>query len=151
MIGVAGYGMVRRMNTNTSLENKRMRRFRMVLLAVAVILTFWWPLSHWLYSNWYHQLLGFAAGSYPDAMVKIIGACGITPVLLLLVAWKNPTRNIWSIRVMAITSAVLGFTFLYLSTTGAVPKRELINSATALVLSVYLFANWRLDRSAASP
>jgi hypothetical protein len=42
------------------------------------LVLFWWPLSHWVYPDWYYHLLGFE--NYPHsldpALVKIIGTLG---------------------------------------------------------------------------
>lgn len=67
----------------------RVRVLKGFLGIIGVLLLFWWPLSHWFFSDWYHGLLGFAAGSYPEGMVKMIGTCGVFPVLLALIyPWR---------------------------------------------------------------
>jgi hypothetical protein len=53
----------------------RIKTMRVFLSFNGIFLLFWWPLSHWFYPDFYHNLLGFTIGSYPDDLVKIIGTC----------------------------------------------------------------------------
>lgn len=65
-------------------ETTRLKLTSIYLCVLGMMLAWWWPLSHWFFSDWYHQMLGFETGTYPDNMVKIIGTNGLVLVLLLL-------------------------------------------------------------------
>lgn len=99
---------------------------------------FWWPLSHWIYPDFYHQLLGFSAGSYQDSMVKVIGTCGIFPVVLCFLTAKNPIRNKDAVIVLILSGFFIAFTFLYLIISGYFPNKELINVGLSLFSAVFL-------------
>ncbi|HEY1406436.1 MAG TPA: hypothetical protein VF857_07505 [Spirochaetota bacterium] len=119
-------------------SEKKMRILRIFLIVNGVFLFFWWPLSHWFYSDFYHHLLGFAPGSYPQSMVKIIGTCGIIPVLLLFFAAINPAKNREMIISLIIFALLIAFTYIHLIVTGAFPVYESINAAFSLFSAVFL-------------
>lgn len=121
-----------------SADEVRLQRFRFTLLLLGIGLAFWWPISHWFYSDWYHRLLGFEPGSYPDGMVKVIGTCGIYPVLLLFVAAKDPARNRWALRLGGMGFLAMSATFLLLVVQGTFPTAEVANVAASLVMGAYL-------------
>jgi hypothetical protein len=110
-----------------------------------IFLFFWWPLSHWLYPDLYHHLLGFRDGSYPDAMVKIIGTCGCIPVMLLLLSAVNPLRNRDSVIAIIIFAVLIGSTYVFLITRGDFPIREYINVALSFFSAIFLilFYPWK--------
>lgn len=123
-------------------------RLRIVIIYLwlnAGFVLLWWPLSHWLYSDYYHRLLGFAAGSYQPSMVKVIGTCGMFPVLLLVAVAKNPVKNRDMIKVLIVLSILIAATFLYLIKSGYFPSKEYFNvilsSLNALLL--FLFYPWK--------
>lgn len=117
---------------------RRLKIIQVFLLLNGLFVLFWWPLSHWFYSDFYHQLLGFKLGSYQDSMVKVIGTCGIIPVLLCLFSSKNPKRNRDLIIVIIIFSVLIAATFLYLITSGSFPVKELANVIFSLVSAIFL-------------
>jgi len=113
----------------------RLRFFSFICLVFGIVLFFWWPLSHWLYPDFYHQLLGFLPGSYQDSMVKVIGTCGLLPVFCLIVL-SISNKNNWPLVVAtSVFSFFLGLTFLYLIVTGKFPKGEYFN----VILSFFMF------------
>ncbi len=63
---------------------------RVFAAAQAAIVLFWWLLSHWIYSEWYHGVMGFAPGSYNEDFVKIIGTMAIFPLAGLVHTALNP-------------------------------------------------------------
>jgi hypothetical protein len=103
---------------------------------MGIFLLFWWPLSHWFYPDWYHQLLGFE--SYDEAMVKIIGTAGIVPVLSLFFAARNPTKNRDMITVLIVFSFLMAGTYVFLIQTQSFPVREYLNVALSIVSGIIL-------------
>lgn len=120
---------------------------RIFLLMCGIALFFWWPLSHWFYPDVYHRFLGFVPGSYPGSMVKIIGTCGIVPVLLMFFAAVNPVRNKDSVVVIILFAALISMTYLYLIQTGAFPVYEYINVVFSVftIAFLILFYPWKSD------
>jgi hypothetical protein len=122
----------------------RIKIFSTVSLIIGIVLFFWWPLSHWFYSDFYHQMLGFLPGTYQESMVKMIGTCGLLPVLCFFVLAVSPKNNWGTVTAISIFSFFLGLTFLYLITTKAFPFKEIINVITTLFISIFLplFYKW---------
>jgi hypothetical protein len=123
----------------------KLRIIKIFLWVVGIFLLFWWPLSHWFYSNFYHQLLGFKIGSYQDNMVKIIGTTGIIPVLLMIFSALDPLRNRHMIITLIVFSFSIALTYVFLITTDQFPKREYINVALSVFLGTFLlvFFPWK--------
>jgi hypothetical protein len=117
---------------------KRIQILRTFLLLSGLFTLFWWPLSHWFYSNWYHHLLGFQ--NYDPAFAKIIGTLGIFPVLGTLFAARDPVRNRDLIRILIVFCLLMAATYVFLITTMSFPVLEYINvgilifSATILII-----------------
>jgi hypothetical protein len=105
---------------------------------LAIALLFWWPLSHWLYPESYHRLLGFAPGSYPTAMVRVIGTCGFLPVFVLAYLALRPFEKWLLVVFLGIFSAMLGGMYLYLILRGDFPRGEYLNVGLCIVLAVAL-------------
>lgn len=108
------------------------------LLINGVVLFFWWPLSHWLYPDLYHQLLGFKLGSYQDSLVKVIGTCGVFIILLSFFAAKNPIKNRDMIKTLIISAFLIALTFIYLIARGDFPTSEFINVGLSLFSALIL-------------
>lgn len=114
------------------------RVFRIYSAFTALVLLFWWPLSHWLCSDLYHSIMGFAPGTYQESMVKMIGTCGFLPVMLLgylTFAKKRPPELVYILSVFAL---LVGATFFYLITIGQFPAKEYINAGLCLLTSIIL-------------
>lgn len=116
----------------------RLRIISILLLAGGILLLFWWPLSHWFYSDFYHNLLGFKPGSYPDPMVKIIGSCGVLPVMMMLLAGLNPQKNRNIIALLVLFSLIIGMTYFYLILSAGFPEAEYWNAALCLITAFVL-------------
>lgn len=120
----------------------RLRILRVVLFVLGLLLFVWWPLSHWLYSVWYHTLMGFEnpAQYAENALVRVVGLTGFFPVLLLFFAALNPLRNRDIIKVLISYSVLGGFYTTYLITSGQFPTQEYLNVllyfATAVLLLI---------------
>lgn len=125
---------------------KQMHILQTILFIMGTLLLFWWPLSHWFYPVWYHQLLGFENPlQYADnALVKVIGTSGLFPVLLLLFVAGNPLRNRDMLLVLIINCVLWGLTFLYLVQQGQFPKMEYLNVALffAAMMSLVILYSW---------
>lgn len=111
---------------------------KIFLYLAGTALLFWWPLSHWFYSEWYHTLLGFKAGSYPDGMVKVIGAAGVMPVLLAFFSARDPVRNRGMIIILITFSIIMAGTYVYLILSNRFPPAEWLNVAICLVTALVL-------------
>lgn len=122
---------------NCSLSS-RIKILKAFLFITAILLLFWWPLSHWLYPDWYHHLMGFKPGSYQESMVKMIGTCGFFPVFLAFFAARDPLRYKASIVTLILTSVLIGLTFLYLILTNSFPEREAFNIALSFFVAGFL-------------
>jgi hypothetical protein len=118
--------------------DKRIKTVRVFLVVCGVFLLMWWPLAHWFYSDFYHQLLGFQPGSYQDNMVKVIGTCGAIPVALCLLASRDPIRNRDMILVLIGYGFIQALTYLYLILHGSFPIGESINIGICVVCSLLL-------------
>ncbi|NDJ76142.1 MAG: hypothetical protein GYB65_07775 [Chloroflexi bacterium] len=114
--------------------------FRAYGAVLAALLLFWWPLSHWFFSDWYHDLLGF--DSYEDSFSKMIGTLGLLPVAGLVILARHPERY------RELFLALLGFmvclaaTYVYLIIELGWPTGEYFNVALiginlALLLLLY--------------
>lgn len=122
----------------------RSKFFMHSLLGIAVFLLFWWPLSHWFYYEWYNDLLGFTFSATNDGLVKMIGTCGLLPVLCLVSLALSPKGGKPLLISLSFFSLVLGSTFLFLVLRGDFPVRELVNVAMTFGLAVFLplFYRW---------
>lgn len=92
---------------------------------LGVFTLFWWPLSHWFYPDWYHQLMGFT--SYDYALVKIIGTIGVVPVLGMFFAAANPIRNRDFVLILMVFFILLSATYVFLINFHGFPKQEYFN------------------------
>jgi hypothetical protein len=89
---------------------------------------FWWVLSHWLYPDWYHNLLGFHALSAPEyAMAKTIGTLTAMPVMGMFFVARNPERNRDLFLGLLVLSLLMIGTYLYLMAVGDFPTGEMLN------------------------
>jgi len=127
-------------------DTLRLTILRGYLLLMGGLLIFWWPLSHWFYPDWYHTLLGFSAGTYPTALVRVIGTCGIVPVALALAVARDPLRNRDALITLMVFSLVMAATYLHLIDAGLFPHRELINVALCLFSALFMLIcyPWRM-------
>lgn len=114
------------------------RIFRIYCALSAVVLCFWWPLSHWLYSDLYHSLMGFSPGGYQASMVKMIGTCGVLPVMMLGYLAFAKERPAKLVTIMSVFSLLIGATFFHLIQSGQFPKREYINVGLCLFTAIVL-------------
>lgn len=123
-------------------NDRRFRLLRSLLGVLSIFVLFWWPLSHWLYPDFYHQLLGFQPGSYQPAMVKVIGTCGLFPVLLSAFAALNPEQNKACLIILILFCIAIAATYCHLILENHFPSREFVNvglSFTTAVLLILLF------------
>ena len=116
----------------------RVRILKFFLILTGILLFFWWPVSHWFYSDAYHFLLGFEPGTFPGGMVKIIGTCGVFPVLLAIFSSKDPVHSKYMILTMIASLILLGLTFLHLIHSGEFPNREYVNAGLCLAGAGFL-------------
>ena len=112
--------------------------FKVYSAVTAIFLLFWWPLSHWLYSDIYHSFMGFAPGSYQPSMVKMIGTCGVLPVMLLGYLAFGKERYSGLVNVLSAFAFLVGATFLFLIISGQFPKKEYINVGLCFLTSIVL-------------
>jgi hypothetical protein len=115
----------------------RLKILKIYLWVLGIFLFFWWPLSHWLYPDWYHNLLGFQ--TYDYALVKIIGTCGVMPVLGIFFAALNPERNRDILLVLIIFAVLMAATYTFLIIAKGFPTLEYINVAMSFLNAVILF------------
>ena len=121
----------------------RLRMFSIALFGIAGFLLAWWPLSHWFYYQWYNDLLGFAFSATNDGLVKMIGTCGLLPVLSLVALALRPRDNGPLVAALSLFSVVLAGTFLFLVLRGDFPQRELVNVGMTLGLAVCIPVAYR--------
>lgn len=126
----------------------RIRLLKIFLGVMSLFLLFWWPLSHWFYSDWYHGLLGFEPGSYQESMVKMIGTCGIFPVMISINAFFDPIKNRGDVVCMITGSLALGVTFVHLILEGSFPVNEIVNVVMCFSTAVFLIIiyPWKLEK-----
>lgn len=117
---------------------KRLVFIQWFLSVLGVLLLWWWPLSHWFYADFYHRLLGFGPGTYSTGPVRVIGTCGIVPVLLALLAARHPRRNRDAVIPLIVFSVLMALTYLHLIWTGLFPRREYFNVALCLAAGLVL-------------
>lgn len=111
--------------------NDERRRLRAYCGSLAVFLFFWWPLSHWFYSDWYHALVGFER--YDPMFVKLIGTMGVLPVVALLWTALRPEEGgAFAVGFLA-WSLGMAATYVYLILVEGFPKGELFNVALLLL------------------
>lgn len=115
---------------------RRIRFLRIYLALLAVLGLFWWVLSHWLYPDWYHDLLGFE--SYVDSFVKVIGTLSIMPILGLFFTAANPIRNRDLFISLLILSVLMAATYIFLINVQDFPWQEYLNAAFLLGNAVIL-------------
>lgn len=116
------------------------RILQLFLGVMGLFLLFWWPLSHWFYADWYHRLLGFSV--YDVGLVRIIGTCGILPVLLLFVTAADPVRYRANLVILVVFSLLLAGTYIYLIANGLFPARELSNVILCVASALILVVLW---------
>jgi hypothetical protein len=126
-------------------EKTKLQIIRVFLWINGILLIFWWPLAHWFYSDFYHQLLGFKIGSYADNMVKIIGTCGFIPVLLIIFCAINPIKNRDIVITLIIFGILLCITYIYNITINGFPMLEYFNAGFSLFSALFLilFYPWK--------
>lgn len=101
------------------------------LYIAGLALLFWWPLSHWFFSEWYHQILGFT--SWNDSFVRIIGTCGLAVTALIFLAAKNPLKNSDMILILIGFALALAATYTYNILYSDFPPAEWANVAACLI------------------
>jgi len=109
---------------------------KIYLYLLAIGLLFWWPLSHWFYPDFYHELLGFK--QYSKDMVTIIGTCGTIVVSIAYFAARDVVRNRDCVKAIIIFSVLMGFTYIYLIAKGAFPVGEYFNVVLCFMTAGYL-------------
>ncbi len=125
-------------------DELKLKVIKIYLWIVGIFLFFWWPLSHWFFSDLYHILLGFPKSSY---MVKTIGTLGIIPVLMSILSAINPIKNKNMVIILIIFSFLLAITYIFLIITNQFPKLEYINVMISLFSSIFLsvFYPWNVN------
>lgn len=104
----------------------------------AVVLFFYWPLSHWFYSDFYHSMLGFAPGSYDPDFVKVIGTLGMIPVIGFAYSAFRPEKSDAFICAFAIWCFLMSATYVEVIINGQFPSREYFNSVLVFVIGLSL-------------
>jgi len=116
----------------------RIKVLKAYLWAFGVLAFLWWPLSHWVYPDWYHTILGFE--SYVPSFVKVIGTLSILPVLGAFFTAANPLRNRDFVIVLLAASILMIATYIHLINAGEFPTQEYFNvgllTINAIILSV---------------
>ncbi len=125
----------------------KLKLFSAALFGIAGFLLAWWPLSHWFYYQWYNDLLGFTFSSTDDGLVKMIGTCGLMPVLCLVALALRPRNNGPLVAGLSLFSVALSFTFLFLVLRGDFPRGELINVVMTLGLALCIPVMYRWANS----
>jgi hypothetical protein len=130
-------------------EESRFQLISIFLWIEGILLLVWWPLSHWFYADMYHKLLGFEKGSYPDAMVKIIGTCGFIIVSMFFFGAKNPRKNRDIIICIILFAFLISLTYVYLIMAMGFPKLEYINVAISIssLISLLVIYPWKAVRT----
>ncbi len=103
----------------------RLKILKAYLWTFGVLAFLWWPLSHWVYPDWYHAILGFE--SYKSSFVQVIGTLSVLPVLGVLFAAANPLRNRDFVISLLLVSVLMIGTYLYLIRTQEFPTEEYFN------------------------
>ena len=124
----------------------KIKAFQLYFYVLAVVILFWWPLSHWLYPDLYHNLLGFER--YDPAMVRVIGTLSFFAVLGMLFVARDPLQNRDFFISLMVMSGLMAVTYLYLIQTGQFPALEYINILLLLAngLIASLLYPWREAR-----
>lgn len=115
----------------------RPRILKAYLYLAGLVVLFWWPLSHWFYSDWYHSLLGFE--SWDQDFSRIIGTCGLCVTAITFLAARNPARNRDMILVLIGFALAMAATYAYLILFSDFPGREWGNVGFCLVNACILF------------
>jgi hypothetical protein len=125
-------------------DSTQLRLLRYYVLGLAVFGLFWWPLSHWLYPDSYHDLLGFT-GPVDDSMVKVIGTIGVVPILGLFLIARDPLRNRDFVATLLVFYALMAATYVYLINAQDFPAGEYVNVGllTANFVTLGLLYPWR--------
>lgn len=125
----------------------RRRIFSLYLCLLGTFTLFWWPLSHWLYPDWYHHLLGFP--HYDYSLVKIIGTLGVMPVMGMFLVARDPLRNRDMLIVLLVLFLLLAATDIFLIRTHGFPRREWFNVLLLVGNSLILTGlyPWKMARS----
>jgi hypothetical protein len=115
------------------------------LLVTSLLLFCWWPLAHWFFSDWYHTVLGFTPGTYPQPMVEVIGTCGMCIVVFAVLAARNPRKNRDIIIGLIVCAYLLAAMYAYLVFSGAFPIRELFNLCLCVIAGtiILLIYPWK--------
>lgn len=118
--------------------------FQIYLFALGIFIFFYWPVSHWFFSDWYHKLYDFKKGSYPTSFVKMIGTNGILPSLCFIIIAVNPTAYRLLAIAMLIYLALMTFTYLHLIRIKEFPRKEFYNIIliTCNLVIISLFFPW---------
>ena len=104
------------------------RIFRVYTGIFAVLMLGWWPASHWLFPDTYHDLLGFGQLTASDyAMAKVIGTLSVLPVLGMLLVARDPERLRGLFISLLVLSALTVGTYTHLIETGDFPDGEWLN------------------------
>lgn len=110
--------------------------FRAYCLAIGATLGLYWPLSHWFFSDLYHQMQGFAPGSYDPDFVKIIGTMGIMPVAGFFYSALQPQDSPASLVAFMLWCFAMCATYLHVIAAGRFPPGEYLNAALVFVTGV---------------
>lgn len=122
---------------------QRVSRFQVLCAANAVILACYWPLSHWLYADFYHRLFGFAPGTYDADMVRLIGTLGVMPVAGFAYTARHPAQGRAFLFAFMVWCFAMSATYLYVILCGRFPQREYFNAALLLIVGTSLLRAWR--------
>lgn len=127
---------------------KRLRILRAYFICLGVFGLFWWPLSHWAYPDWYHDLLGFS-GVIDGSLVKVIGTIGVVPILGLFLIARDPLRNRDFVITLLVFYALMAATYVYLIVARDFPTGEYVNVAFLSINGVItaLLFPWRAASS----
>ncbi|PLX36669.1 MAG: hypothetical protein C0606_12640 [Hyphomicrobiales bacterium] len=109
---------------------------RLYAAGLGLFTLFWWPLSHWFFPDWYHDLMGFE--SYDLAFVRLIGTMGLLPVGCLFWLAYRPREAYGFLVVFVVWSLLLAATFAFLILFSGFPQAEFGNVALLVMNAAIL-------------
>jgi hypothetical protein len=118
----------------------QLSRFQIRCAASALILLFYWPLSHWCYPDLYHRIFGFAPGTYDPDFVKIIGTMGLMPVAGFVHAAIRPAQARGFLVAFTAWCFLQSATYVDVILGGRFPKAEYFNAALIFLVGLSMLS-----------
>jgi hypothetical protein len=111
---------------------------RLYFAGLGVVAFIWWPVSHWLFPDWYHRVLGFR--QYDRSSARIIGTTGLPFVGSLFLVAMDPLASRSLVMLTIGFLVALAATYVDLIRRGEFPRGELFNVvlcfANAVIMGV---------------